>query len=332
MLKGIHKLKRTNAKGQTVYYYYAWRGGPRIEAKYGTEEFIIEYAGHKRRLESSNIETIDDLIRDFEASEEFEKLTVNTKESHLTAFKHIRAGFDDLPISLIGQPGLKKEIRDWRNKFKDKPRSADAHLNTFKRLFSYGVEQEYFTVNPAAGIKSIYEGSRKDSIWTPDQIEKMRENAPEPIVRAMMLAYYTGQRQGDLLALKWSDYDGIHLKLRQSKGGKYVKVRVHAKLKIYIDSLDRTAIRILTNSYGRPWTQSGFRSSFRKACKRVDVTGVTFHDLRGTFITERRREGSTAEQIASVSGHSLSEVKSTLEKHYLAEDQQTSDAVILRMK
>lgn len=66
--------------------------------------------------------------------------------------------------------------------------------------------------------------------------------------------------------------------------------------------------------------------------RRLGIAGVTFHDLRGTFITERRREGSTVEQIASVTGHSISEVGKVLEKHYLADDQQTSDAVILRME
>jgi hypothetical protein len=54
--------------------------------------------------------------------------------------------------------------------------------------------------------------------------------------------------------------------------------------------------------------------------------------LRGTFITDRRREGSTTEQIASITGHSISEVGRVLEKHYLATDQQTRDAVILRME
>jgi len=65
---------------------------------------------------------------------------------------------------------------------------------------------------------------------------------------------------------------------------------------------------------------------------RLGIDGVTFHDLRGTFITERKREGSTAEQIAGVTGHSISEINTVLERHYLADDQQASDAVILRME
>jgi hypothetical protein len=62
------------------------------------------------------------------------------------------------------------------------------------------------------------------------------------------------------------------------------------------------------------------------------ITGVTFHDLRGTFITERHREGSSIEKIGLISGHSITEIKLVLERHYLAHDQEGSDAVIERME
>jgi integrase len=35
----------------------------------------------------------------------------------------------------------------------------------------------------------------------------------------LLLALWTGQRQGDLLRLPWSAYDGEHIRLRQSKTG-----------------------------------------------------------------------------------------------------------------
>nr|WP_246304288.1 hypothetical protein [Ensifer sesbaniae] len=66
--------------------------------------------------------------------------------------------------------------------------------------------------------------------------------------------------------------------------------------------------------------------------RQAEDRGRDVPRLRGTFITERRREGSTTEQIASITGHSIAEVGRVLEKHYLATDQQTSDAVILRME
>jgi hypothetical protein len=40
-----------------------------------------------------------------------------------------------------------------------------------------------------------------------------------------MLALETGQRQGDLLALPWSAYDGQWVRLRQAKTGRRVNIR-----------------------------------------------------------------------------------------------------------
>ena len=41
--------------------------------------------------------------------------------------------------------------------------------------------------------------------------------ASEPLQRALVLALETGQRQGDLLTLPWSAYDGTWIRLRQSQ-------------------------------------------------------------------------------------------------------------------
>jgi integrase len=35
----------------------------------------------------------------------------------------------------------------------------------------------------------------------------------------LLLALWTGQRQGELLKLPWSAYDGAYIRLRQSKTG-----------------------------------------------------------------------------------------------------------------
>ena len=35
-LKGLMKIKKTLATGKTIYYCYAWRGGPLLKTKAGT--------------------------------------------------------------------------------------------------------------------------------------------------------------------------------------------------------------------------------------------------------------------------------------------------------
>src|SRR5690606_40720201 len=95
--------------------------------------------------------------------------------------------------------------------------------------------------------------------------------APEPIVRAMMLALWTGQRQGDLLKITWSAYDGESLSLRQGKTGAHVRVKVSEELKAILDHVKRgNAVTILTNAQGKPWA-TGFKSSWRKAVEKAGI-------------------------------------------------------------
>jgi integrase len=111
------------------------------------------------------------------------------------------------------------------------------------------------------------------------------ERAPAHLHLALMLALWTGQRQGDLLRLPWSAYDGTHIRLRQPKGGVRVQIRVGAPLKAALDAAPRRCTIILTSATGKPWTSGGFQQAWRTACKAAGITGVTFHDLRGTAAT-----------------------------------------------
>ena len=342
-LKGVHTVKRKLADGTVRVHYYAWRGGPKMKAKPHTEAFAIEYAKHKAAAAPAVTETIETLIDRFTGTErkrnpDFLALAESTQADHLYAFRLIKDKWPRLAVKLTQQKGMKAEIRKWHRSFAANPRKADKLLFSLSKVFSYAIADEVIEKNPCTGIDRLYTGSRRESIWTPDQIRVFRAGATPHLLLPFELALHTGQRQGDLLSLSWNDYDGIHLQFEQSKSrknggpGKRLKVKVHSKLKSILDAMDKDTLRILLNSRKRPWTKDGFKTSWGKECARLKIEGVTFHDLRGTFITERSREGSSIEDIAKISGHSISEIKSVLEKHYLADDQDASDAVILLME
>ena len=74
----------------------------------------------------------------------------------------------------------------------------------------------------------------------------------------MLLAINTGQRQGDLLRLPWSAYDGTNIKLRQRKTGEYVTIPVADALKAALDVAPRRSPIMMTNGESKPWSESGF--------------------------------------------------------------------------
>jgi integrase len=91
---------------------------------------------------------------------------------------------------------------------------------------------------------------------------------------------------------------------------------------------------ILVNSEGKPWEPNGdgFRASWRKACAKAGVVGVTFNDLRGTAVTRLALVGCTEAEIATITGHSLRDVRSILDAHYLHRDIELARSAIHKLE
>jgi len=186
--------------------------------------------------------------------------------------------------------------------------------------------------NPCARGGRLYRGSRAEKIWTDADEVAFLERAPAHLHLALLLALWTGQRQGDLLRLPWSAYNGTHIRLRQSKGGTRVVIPVGAPLKAALDAAPKRSPIMLTTAYGKPWTPDGFRASWGKACKRAAVIGVTFHDLRGTAVTRLAIAGCTEAEIATVTGHSLRSVRAIIDTHYLNRDPVLAESAIRKLE
>jgi integrase len=120
--------------------------------------------------------------------------------------------------------------------------------------------------------------------------------------------------------------------LRQSKGGARVVIKVGAPLKAALDATPKRSTIILANSDDKPWTPDGFRASWRKACAKAGVVGVTFHDLRGTAVTRLAIAGCTEAEIATITGHSLRSVRAILDTHYLARDPALGESAITKLE
>jgi integrase len=186
--------------------------------------------------------------------------------------------------------------------------------------------------NPCERGGRLYRGSRADKIWTLDDERAFLAAAPAHLQLALILALWTGQRQGDLLRLPWSAYHGKAIRLRQSKTGTRVVIPVGALPRERLDATAKLSPVILVNSDGQPWTEDGFRSSWRKACAKAGVLGVTFNDLRGTATTRLALAGCTEAEIATITGHALADVRSILDAHYLHRGPRLAEAAIRKLE
>ena len=74
-----------------------------------------------------------------------------------------------------------------------------------------------------------------------------------------------------------------------------------------------------------PWSADGFRSSWRKVCKKAQIVGLTFHDLRGTAATRYAVAECTQAEIMAITGHGR---RGTLETYYLHLDYRLAQSAV----
>jgi integrase len=106
--------------------------------------------------------------------------------------------------------------------------------------------------------------------------------------------------------------------------------RLRSQLAIPVDQ-QRTH-HILRTTLDRPWTRFGFGSSWRKACTKAGVVGLTYHDLRGTAVTRLALAGCSEAEIATITGHSMKDVGSILDAHYLHRDSRLAESAIRKLE
>jgi integrase len=223
----------------------------------------------------------------------------------------------------------------WRDKIAAASgrRQADYAWTVLARILSWSLNRGLIGINPCERGGRLYRGGgRAEKIWTVADEAAFLERAPAHLHLPLLLALWTGQRQGDLLRLPWSAYDGKHIRLRQSKTGARVVIPVGAPLKARLDAAPKLSTIILTNSEGKPWTSDGFRASWGKACRKAGVVGVTFHDLRGTAVTRLAICKCTEAEIATLTGHSLHSVRAILDTHYLHRDPALAESAISKLE
>ena len=314
-LKGIARASKRLTDGSIKIYYYAWRGGPRLDGEPGTPEFLASY---NRAIEARRTPppgTLFTLISEYRASQAFLGRADSTRRDYARYLSLVEIEFGSMPITALDDPAVRGVFKEWRDAMADHPRKADLAWSVLSRVLSFAYDRGRILRNPCERGGRLYHSDRADIIWTEGDVGRAMVSFPAPIRWPFVFALWTGQRQGDLLRLTWNAFDGRYLRLKQSKTKASVTIPVSSRLAQEIADIPRVSPIILTNSRGKPWTSDGFRSSWASACQAAGIHGLTFHDLRGTAVTRLAEAGCIDSEIVTITGHKRSTVQSILDRY-----------------
>lgn len=205
------------------------------------------------------------------------------------------------------------------------------------------VEYAGITSNPAADVRLPKPKGRLRAA-TPAEIRHLVAAADalgrHEIGDSIVLGVTTSQRQADRLKLEFSARSESWIRVCQNKTGAVVEVREDPWATARIDAaierrrswtvqpLENVIVNERSRRLRRVDLQPGLQPGARRGRRRhregwrlilppcPSLAGLRDQDLRDTCITWAIDRGATAEQIASVSGHSVSSVQAMLDRHY----------------
>lgn len=323
----VEKLYKVTSKGRT--YYYAWRGGPRIEAAPGTKEFFDEIAYHRDPTAGLDRRRMATWVALFKASPEWAAFSRGTTKDWGPLLDNASEKFGKLSIGTFDKPAIRGEIKAWRDQWRDRPRTADKAKQALSRLCAFIMEEGHLATNPCEGIANIYSSNRSEIIWSEDDMAALAAAASQEITWAARFAALTGLRQAACLEATWNRVKGNHLDMRGTKGLKKGRglIPIYAALKTLLDEMPRRALTILTTTEGTPW-KTGFGASWNTAMHKAGLAGkeLHFHDLRGNAATHFYHCGLTSREIADTMGWTAAKVENLIEI-YVKRDEIMQDRV-----
>ena len=217
-------------------------------------------------------------------------------------------------------------------------------LSDLKKIYHFAICEEFIPnlqKNPTAGIVVKRKDRKREEVLLHDEIKKLLVNAKIYEKRWYFIwsfAVYTGMRNGELFALKWSDIDfdpesplirvsrSYNKRTREYKCTKTGKVReipickslmdVIKELKTWCIQREKLNGKI-QGEYVLPrprlWRSGDQAKVLKSFCKDIGITPICFHSLRACFATELLKRGVPVMKVMAVGG--WSELKTM--KHYV---------------
>jgi enterobacteria phage integrase len=160
--------------------------------------------------------------------------------------------------------------------------------------------------NPAMGVDKLRTGGGY-RMWTAADFATFMAHPGinEALKRAVVLAYYSGLRISDLVALpRTARQDGVIRGTTQKTGARFY-VPEHPELTRWLDSApDSDAKTLLQTPTGRPWTKDHLEHSLAKATRLAGLDGLSCHGLRMALTSRLAEAGASEAQIGAVIPHS----------------------------
>ena len=287
---GMVRRKRPRKNGTVwVGYYYRDANGKELSLGSDFDKARLKWAELEAKAKPADLKIMKGIF-DRYARDIIPKKAPRTQKDNRAELKYLRDAFDDAPIDAI-TPSMVAQYRDARTAKTRANREIALLSHVFNMAREWGFTNRE---NPCAGVRKNKEKVRdyyaNDMVWA-----AVYGQAPQELRDAMDLAYLTGQRPADVIAMTSGDIEGDYLTVQQGKTGKRLRIQMQA------DGVKNSLGLLIAEIMERNKQQSSQHFILSKSGMRVSQQMLRnrWDDAREAARTLAVREGRTddAEKI-----------------------------------
>jgi integrase len=254
------------------------------------------------------------------------------------------------PVSVQQYRTWRRETISRRGRFV-MPATINRELACLKRMFNVArkglilLKGGIPSTNPMALVSLEREYNERDRVLSAEEFRRLHEVAAPWLQPMLLVAYYTGMREGEIRTLRWDQVDlkagTIRLKSSDTKTDEGRLIPLNQTLTsvlktatryvrcpwVFVNPVKMDAWQANPDVVLPRYHATSITHAFERACRKAGVTDATFHDLRHTFVTNARRSGIDYFRIMAITGHKTM----TVFKRYNTIDQQDLQAAIRQL-
>lgn len=208
--------------------------------------------------------------------------------------------------------------------------------SVLRQALEYGVDNGYIAENPLVGIRNRHSAGKIVGTFTHGEQDKIIMFAStNRRYFGVTLALYTGIRIGELLALRWDDFDDHQSTMKISKTTFMLKddsgiwcqvtdspktpssnreIPISPKIKkLLIQHRSQSSSPYIIDNNGNQMKVRHYQYTFESMLKKLSIPKKGFHALRHTFASRAIELGIDVKTLSELLGHSKTSI--TLDRY-----------------
>jgi integrase len=186
--------------------------------------------------------------------------------------------------------------------------TVNRELALLKRMFNLAITWDlFFELNPVRKVKFFREFNTGLRVLSPEEEERLFQNAAPYVQDVIRFALNTGLRIGEVFSLRWSkvDFEKKILSVFAPKTEKIREIPINAAALKVLQAWRlgmKNEFVFYNPETGKPFVD--LKAGLALACRKAGISGVSWHTLRHTFASRLVDRGVDIVTVKELLGHS----------------------------